>query len=226
MIPFAITYCPICDYHSVALSSGALCIRMDGNWNKITGKGYCPPVFYSNDFSAGAGAEWTNPTISTANGESFLAAASYGSGNGTNSLRLSGLPEHTKVTVAFDLYIIQSWDGNGGGADNWQLTVGETGAEQPFFLLFTNFTNNTATTQAYPNQLPPYGDGGSFAPRTGAFENGHLDFGTGSWGDATYRFSFTFDHSASDIFLNFTGLQNQAASDEGWGLDNVKVSVN
>nr|VFK33146.1 MAG: hypothetical protein BECKMB1821G_GA0114241_11401 [Candidatus Kentron sp. MB]VFK35870.1 MAG: hypothetical protein BECKMB1821I_GA0114274_11555 [Candidatus Kentron sp. MB]VFK77507.1 MAG: hypothetical protein BECKMB1821H_GA0114242_11505 [Candidatus Kentron sp. MB] len=71
------------------------------------------------------------------------------------------------------------------------------------------------------------GNGGSFAPRTGAFQNGHLGFGsTGNWGDSTYRFSLTFEHSYRDLVLGFTSLQNQPPPDEGWGLDNVNVSLN
>lgn len=179
---------------------------------------------YSNDFSGGAGAEWSNTSTTTVNGEDFLADSPLGSGAGTNTLTLSGLPSHDSVTVSFDLYAIQSLDGNGqqgGGIDNWQLTADSNN------LLFTNFANFTgANTQAYPNQVSPYGPGGDFAPRTGAFENGHLGYGTGDFGDSTYRFSFTFLHSDSNIALDFISLQNQAPGDEGWGLDNVVVSAN
>ena len=202
-------------------SSGALCVCIDGSWKKVEGNGYCTAVVYFNDFSAGAGTEWTNPTTSKANGESFLAAASHGSGRGTNSLTLSGLPTHTKVTVEFDLYIINSWDGNDGGGvgpDNWRLTV--DGNQN---LLYTSFATHNPRTQAYPSQLPPFGNGASNPYGTGSTERGHL--GSGGYGDWTYRLSFTFNHSASNISLNFTSLQNQAPGDEGWGLDNVKVSL-
>jgi hypothetical protein len=181
-------------------------------------------VVYSNSFSVSAGVEWSDTTTTTVNGEDFLADGVHGSGAGTNTLTLSSLPAHDSVTVSFDLYIIESWDGNGqegGGVDNWQLKADGTN------VLFTNFANFTgANTQAYPNQVSPYGPGGAFAPRTGAFANGHLGYGTGDFGDATYRFSFTFPHSASNIVLDFTSLQNQTPGDEGWGLDNVVVSAN
>ncbi|CAK0748295.1 exported hypothetical protein [Gammaproteobacteria bacterium] len=178
---------------------------------------------YSNDFSAGADSRWSDPRTATANGESFLGASAYGFGAGSNTLTLTNLPPHTSVTVTFDLYLIQSWDGNGqdgGGPDNWQLTAdGNT-------LLLTNFANWVGSnTQAYPNQLPPYGPGGSFLPRTRAFENGHLGFGTGSSGDSTYRLTYTFAHTAATLALTFTGQENQSPGDEGWGLDNVRVSI-
>jgi len=100
-----------------------------------------------------------------------------------------------------------------------------------FQALFTNFSNYVASTetQAYPNQLPPFGAGGSFAPQTGAVEVGHLGFTNctdGGFCDATYRLSFTFAHTASNVTLIFTGFQDEPASNEGWGLDNVNVSVN
>lgn len=180
-------------------------------------------LIYSNDFSSSAGSEWSYPLIATANGEKFLGASAFGFGNGTVTLTLAGLPTHTDLTVGFDLYIIQSLDGNGpsgGGPDNWQLTADGTN------LLFTNFANFTdGNIQVYPNQLSPFGSEGAFAPRTGAFENGHLGFGIGDFGDSTYRLSFTFAHTAPSIALAFTSFQNQLLDDEGWGLDNVSVNA-
>lgn len=179
-------------------------------------------LVYSNDFSGTAGPEWSNQTIATSNGERFLGASADGFGNETVTLSLSSLPAHSNVTVSFDLYVIRSWDGSGSyccGPDNWQLTANGSN------LFFTNFANWTLNTQAYPNQLPPFGSGGFFPPRTGAFENGHLGLGTGDFGDATYRFSFTFHQSEPNLSFAFAGFTNQPPDDEGWGLDNVIVDV-
>ncbi|CAK0756112.1 exported hypothetical protein [Gammaproteobacteria bacterium] len=184
-----------------------------------------PTVVYSNDFSAGAGPEWSNRTTAVAsNGESFLGASTYGFGSGSDILSLNSLPAHTKVTVNFDLYTIDSWDGRGThccGPDNWQLTADGNN------LLFTNFAHTDVggsdVSQTYPNQLPPYGPGGSFSPDTGAFSTGYF-FGSG-WRDAIYRLSYTFDHAANTLALTFTGTPNQGPGDEGWGLDNVQVSI-
>jgi hypothetical protein len=179
-------------------------------------------VLYSDDFTSGAGGEWSNNATALSNGEYFLGSSAYGFGALNNSLLLSSLPTHTNITLNFDLYIIRSWDGNGqngGGTDNWQLTAdGQT-------LLYTNFANYTVgNTQAFPNQLPPYGSGGSFDPQTGAFEIGHLGNTVANWEDATYRLSFTFNHTAPTLNLVFSSFQNQSADDEGWGLDNVTIT--
>lgn len=177
---------------------------------------------YSNDFTNGAGPEWSNNTTATSNGEMFLGASANGFGNGTDTLSLAALPAHDTVTIAFDLYIIQSWDGNGetsGGPDNYTL------AQNGLSLLLTNFCNATrGETQAY-SAATPNGLGAMNPPRSGDFEAGHLGFGTGDFGDTTYRFSLTFSSTANALAFDFTSLQNQGPGDEGWGLDNVSVSV-
>ena len=181
-------------------------------------------VIYSNNFTNGAGSEWSNASTVIKNGETFLGGTGYyGFGNGKDILTLTGLSAHTSVTVTFDLYIIGSWDGNGqngGSADCWQLLANGTS------LLYTNFANyEYGNTQAYPNQAGIYGSSGAYAPRTGASENNHLGYGNSSWGDATYHFSFTIDDTDSTLIFDFISLQNQSANDEGWGLDNVTVSI-
>lgn len=180
-------------------------------------------VVYSNDFSVGAGPEWTDNTIATSNGEKFLGTNANGFGAGTDLLTLTGLASHDQVTVDFDLYIIQTWDGNGpagGGPDNWRLD--QNGSN----VMLSNFANWTGSgnTQSY-SAATPTGLGFSNAPRTGEFAANHLGFGTGDLGDATYRFSLTFASTAGNLVLAFTSLQNQSTSDEGWGLDNVTVSI-
>ncbi len=180
-------------------------------------------VVYSNDFSTSAGPEWSNNSIAVSNGEHFLATNANGFGNGTVSLTLFSLAPHSSITINFDLYIIQSWDGNGpngGGVDNWALRADMVNR------VFTNFANFTGgNTQAYPANVAPLGPGANNPPRTGAFDNGHLGFGTGDFGDATYRFSLTFPHSNSIVGFDFISFQNQPPGDEGWGLDNVSVSI-
>ena len=70
-------------------------------------------VVYSNDFTAGAGSEWSNNSTAVSNGEHFFA---------TERQRFRGRYRHAdpdrpladyQVTVSFDLDIIQSMDGNG-----------------------------------------------------------------------------------------------------------------
>ncbi len=180
---------------------------------------------YANTFTAGAGSEWSNPATSTANGERFLATSANGSGVGTNTLSLSALPGHNTLQITFDLYILQTWDGNGPNGGNSPTNPDAIGVALDgtarFLASFANYTGGN--TQSYPSQLAPLGSGASNAPRTGQFEANHLGYGAEDLGDATYRITLTVPHTGSTAAFAFTSLQNQVIGDEGWGLDNVSV---
>lgn len=85
---------------------------------------------YFNDFqTAGSYPEWDNNTVTTApnNSTKFLGRFE----KGTVNLSFDNLPAHTEIILSFDLYIIQSWDGNGemlNGPDYWSLSYGDTSA--------------------------------------------------------------------------------------------------
>lgn len=140
-------------------------------------------------------------------------------------LSLSNLPTHTSMTLSFDVYVLKSWDGDSPayGPDRWK--VGLVGSPA---LVDTTFSNNLKT--ATEGSVQSYPSPGS-APRTGATAVDTL--GYRFWfGDATYRFSFTFSHTASAAVVTFAsslyeGKAEQARStrDESWGLDNVRVLV-
>jgi hypothetical protein len=172
-------------------------------------------LVYNNDFEGSVGSEWSNTTtdITPAGARRFLGQF----GNQTVGLTLNNLPLHRKVTVYFDLFIIQSWDGNASsiyGPDIWDLSVssGQT-------LLHTTFRNTDGGMQAYPGSYP----GGNFPPRTGTAENNTLGYSL--FGDAVYKLSYTFPHTSSSLLLDFSGSGLQELADESWGLDNIEVRV-
>lgn len=183
---------------------------------------------YSNDFEAPVGSEWsqTDRDVTPVGARGFL--GQFGSESAV--LSLSGLPAHDSVTVSFDVYVIDSWDGQGidVGPDIFDLSVvgGAT-------LLHTTFSNveNCAPgdrNQAYPGTYP----GASNLPRTGAIENNTLGYhylyghctGTLDAGDSVYHISTTVSHTANSLALNFSASLF-GLPDEFWGLDNVTVSV-
>ncbi len=180
-------------------------------------------LIYSNDFESGAGSEWTDNTIATAFNSStrFLGTDAYGSAASTNTLSLNALPSHTWASVTFDFYAINSWDGNSD-------LYGRPDAGPDFFsviadsnsLLHATFTNWGFFGQSYPNA---YGSAPDSPAQTGAFAVNTL--GANFPGDATYRITLTFAHTAANLALDFIGGQNQNRWDEGWGLDNVSVTV-
>jgi hypothetical protein len=164
--------------------------------------------------------------------------------NGTVSLSLTDLPEHTTTTVSFSLYLIRSWDGNDTtvvngdplGPDTWSLGV----AGGPTLLSATFSNGNRVAGQSYSpfpgalscnagyNAVYP---AGTYNPMTGASECYSLGYTftdpnvTDEPMDSVYSFSFMFAHNASDLVLNFSAANLQGIADESWGLDNVQVSV-
>ena len=166
-------------------------------------------VVYSNDFESSDTANWNVSSIATApNSEKFLGEF----GNQTTTLNLTGLGAHTSVAVAFDLYIIRSWDGNGQyccGPDQFSFSADGT---QYFSETFSNTENA--------------GNIGSFSNSTNATKTGDNSLGYSAWGDSTYRFEFDLAHVADYLTLDFSASGLQALYDESWGLDNIVVSTN
>ncbi len=178
---------------------------------------------YTNNFeAAGPLPEWSDGTRSiTPSGRNFLGEF----GDQTVSLTLPSQPAGTSITVAFDLYIIRTWDGNNTtfGPDSWQLAVqgGPT-------LTRTTFSNHTDPQfgnlfdQSYPAQFTnPVTHNPA---KSGADERDTLGYGTGFQGDSVYHLSYTFDHPGGPLTLNFTGDTDSPVGNESWGLDNVIVS--
>jgi hypothetical protein len=157
-----------------------LCLRASGQ------------LVYSNDFSAGAGAEWSSGTVNvTPTSRRYLGEF----GNNTASLSLSALPVHAEATVVFDLFILRTMDGNGDtdntGADLWSLSVG--GGPTLVRTTFMNsFLLGKNSVQSYPSDFGT----GVHEGRTGAAENNTLGVIWNNWPlDSVYHLAYTFAHS-------------------------------
>ena len=178
-------------------------------------------IIYQNDFQSAVLTGWSSTggavTISTSpNGQKFLGRHStYGFSNETVSLSLSGVPvPNIGITLAFDLYIIQSWDGN-SDPDIFELSV--SGGP---VLLYTTFGTHNPRYQSYPDN---YGTGASYTWNTGASAIGTL--GYTFYGDAIYHLEYTFPHPNSNLIINFAARNLQGITDESWGIDNVIIST-
>ncbi len=179
-----------------------------------------PAITYSNDFE-GNPADWTEwtpnakATTPSTPARHFLGThSSYGFGNETATLSLGSVIPSSAVTVEFDLYIIQSWDGKHsgfGGPDRWQLIT-----EDSQTLVDTTF-GVALGPQDYPATYP----NGNYDPRTGATENNTL--GYAYYGDSVYHITINYTHNVGDLVLYFQASGLQALTDESWGLDNVRV---
>jgi hypothetical protein len=173
---------------------------------------------YSNDFEGAVGSEWSVRTtdVTPVGARHFLGQF----GNGGPRLQLIGLPAHNRVRVECDVYLIRSWDGNDPvyGPDALRVSV----ANGPLLLDATFACSISQATQTYPDA----GASGN-PPLTGAVEHGTLGYSFADFPgvDAVYHFRFTFDHTDSSLAVDFAGTGLQELTDESWGLDNVKVTV-
>lgn len=181
-------------------------------------------IIYQNDFQTAFLNGWSSTSgpviISTSpKGHKFLGRdPDYGFSSETVSLSLSGIPvPNYGIHLAFDLYIIASWDGNSTewGPDIFNLSV----SGGPTLL---NTTFSTHDYQSYPEN---YGTGASYEWNTGASEVGTLGYTHMPFTNAIYHLEYTFSHSNSDLIINFAGVKLQEIGDESWGIDNVIIST-
>jgi len=197
-------------------------------------------VVFEENFDGTVSTNWSSTATTRApSGETrFLGRFT----SDTVMLELDNLPSHKTVTVGFDLYIIQTWDGNKPyiGPDNWGMK--QDGGP---VLIYTSFINSKEAQQNFACKEPeteftqcPQGPVLGF---TGAVRIGALGYVTPGWPppaytDATYKIKRVFNHSKTYLKLAFFGeLREQNATgqayihnvteNESWGLDNVRVEV-
>ncbi|MFN8468678.1 MAG: hypothetical protein U0X20_24180 [Caldilineaceae bacterium] len=191
-----------------------------------TPAGKQPVVVYENDFESSATDGWSVPWISDSpGGRKFLGRFA----NEPVQLQLvSMLPEHQRVRLAFDLYIMGSWDGNrtdwGLGPDRWRVAV----VDGPT-LIDTSFGNGNPSRSPYTQSYPGAYPGDKHPVRTGAVENNTLGFADASKNtpvqDAVYHLDLVFKHTGPDLNVEFAGLGLQGIDDESWGIDNIRVEA-
>jgi hypothetical protein len=175
------------------------------------------PVVYFKDFNVGpAGSEWSATSLSTTpSGQRF-----YGElGNTSTTLRIDSLPSHSRLTLEFDIYIIDSWNGNGGIGNAAAPDIIEIAVVGEQVLKRTTFSNKPSDVQAFPGNYP----GSAFAAGTGCAKSTlGYDQDSDHFGDSLCRLRLTFDHTGSSILLRFSSQQT-SGQNERWGIDNVRL---
>lgn len=177
-------------------------------------------TLYSNDFSSNTNGFSGATTIATTpTGEKYLTLYNGGSNPATGQTTLSIAPGATNLNLSFNVYAIQSVDGNGpfgGGPDPFQILIDGIQAYN------VNFANFGGDTQSYSGNLATSGPGFSYADQTGATAVGTLGYGTGSFGDSTYLLSFALPTLTTSV--TFIGATNEDLGNENYGIDNVVVT--
>jgi len=186
--------------------------------------GYQGGVVFSADFENDAPAEFSSQRTAVYTGGSGTTSTILGQFSGSESvtLTLSGLSAcHTRLAITFDLWIMDSWDGNAEGRgdvgpDSWGITLPD-GSSHRYTFATPSFAS--MFTQTYPDEV-----GGPDHPAgTGATSG---DYGSnGSYLDSRYALAYTVPHTGAGATYAFSTSVLQGVGDEGWGLDNVVVTA-
>lgn len=203
--------------------AGVLAVAAAGAANADT------PVFFS-DFDGSVPAEiggfftqesvqgfagMSAPTGVSTFGGNLLRNDTTGGSSTATTLSLTGLPEHTHVSVSFLLAVIDSWDSTNGSVspDLWRIEIGDDFYFETTFAITSgsvNYSNSTA----------------------GIYEAaGNL--GWSGYGEKAYDFGLetqlqNIPHTGDDLTIRIYAYGNgwQGGADESWGIDNLGVSVN
>ncbi|MHB8519117.1 MAG: FG-GAP-like repeat-containing protein [Limisphaerales bacterium] len=176
-----------------------------GKCAPITSPGVTPP--YLTDFENGVGPEWGVPVLNSSETLGFTLFSGRFD-NTSQWLTLTNLVPGQSYTLGFDLYVLDSWDGN-GGPDFFNVAVNGI---QVFHETFSNYNGNPPNSpQSYPGQP----------------DEGRANLGfTPSYVDAIYRnLEITFQASNTVSTIAFSGQNLQNVDDESWGVDNVGVRL-
>lgn len=183
---------------------------------------------YANNFESGDLSSIRNGVVSQFNNSAVLGRYN----NGNFALTINNLPEHDLITISFDLYIHDNWDGNKtapDGSDIWEMLVDGN----PY--INTTFSNdqcavgNFCPPQAYPLDYP----NNNHNPKTGAFRTdlpGACSNISNPDGTTEYKIEKTFSHTNKTLLLQCLDKLVQTNTtdpkcDESWSVDNIVVKA-
>lgn len=185
---------------------------------------------FTYDFESGTvDAEWSmiSPgslaVDTTPSGRKFLGlndSQNLGFSNDAVKLTLTGLPSYSGFTLSFDLYAIQSLDGNQFGYGPDLIGATATSGSLSLPLLHTTFSNIPSYNQSYPGNFFS-----SNPAQSGSAEQNSL--GYSYFGDSVYQLSFGWGlgqtNAPLEVVFFASGLQG--IGDESWGIDNVRIEL-
>lgn len=182
---------------------------------------------YKNDFESSNISNITGGITEKYNGSLVLGRFN----NSGFTLNLNNLPDHDLVTISFDLYIHDSWDGNSDspdGPDIWNMYVnGDT-------YISTTFSNSSCGVNEFckPQSYPLTYPNNYNNPKTGAtaINLPPACKTTPPNGTTLYKITKTFRHSSGILSLECSDKliqsnTNDPKCDESWSVDNLSVKV-
>ena len=166
-----------------------------------------PVTAYQNNFSANtngfAGGSLSN--TNAIDGTDLTQFNGRFSLNSSTTMTIAGLPAHTMLSLKFDLYLFDTWDGENltWGKDYFSLAGDVTFSE--------TFTNHQAAQSYSGTPTQTYGAG---VTQTQVYR---------MLGPITDMSEFLIAHSSDTFTVTFGGPTTQ--TDESWGIDNVIVTI-
>ncbi len=185
-------------------------------------------VVYNNTFENNNLSGIKGGTVTQFNNTSVLGQYN----NSGFNLNLNDLPKHHLITIAFDLYIHDSWDGNRlapDGPDIWQMLVDDNTYIDASFANESCIPGNFCPPQSYPFNYPNNYNN----PKTGAFRTdlpGVCKLVNNPDGTTLYRIVKTFKHSNNTLELQCLDklVQTNTSTpkcDESWSVDNIIIKA-
>ncbi|RYX83064.1 hypothetical protein EON73_04040 [bacterium] len=183
---------------------------------------------YNNNFESNNLSNITNGTLSKFNGSTVLGRYN----NGSAIITINNLPEHDLVTITFDLYIHDSWEGNMAapdGPDIWEMLVDGNPYINTTFSNLACGTGVFCPPQSYPSDYP----NSNHNPKAGAFATvlpGFCSQINNPTGTTQYKIERTITHSNKNLTLQCLDklVQTNVADplcDESWSIDNVVIKT-
>ena len=176
---------------------------------------------YNNDFNTSIGSAWSfpasnpatsTPTLKTYNGQSVLGYM----GAQKAILSVTGIPAHDLITIDYDLYIHDSWDGNysGAGPDVFNMKVD---GNSVINTTFANWNYAPYNDQAFPDNIP------ASNPSTTGNVSTNLPIACSGPITTKYHITRTVPHTASSLDLLFEAIGLEVACNESWSIDNLVI---
>jgi len=183
-----------------------------------------PTATLSYTFENGVTTGFSHSTIRTG-GPTGSYLGLFGSETWDNPVTLAVdlLTAGTNATIAFDLLIVDTWDGYD---PQWSLPRGDT-----FTLLIDGVPISLDPFAAwdrglYPNARVSAGYLGAMTYRVSMVRTrSGTNFAGGSTADQVWRVTLTLDNAPRTFQLGFSAGTDSAISDESWGLDNLTISA-
>jgi hypothetical protein len=185
-------------------------------------------VVYQNDFETNDLSNITKGMISSYNNS--LVLGQYN--NDGFSLKLNNLPKHDLISISFDLYIHDSWDGNKqapDGPDIWEMLINGSPFIDATFSNSACAAGNLCSPQSYPFDYPNNYNN----PKTGAYRTdlpGVCGTKSDPHGTTLYKIVKTFRNSDNALVLQCLDKLVQSNTDnpkcdESWSVDNIIVKA-